>query len=54
MSTRTQKQIELEELGHAGGERSEPKGVPYPAPPSERPGDLQQADLVGPRHLDGG
>lgn len=34
--------------------RREPKGVPYPAPPSELPGDLQQADLVGPRHLDGG
>jgi putative transposase len=34
--------------------RREPKGVPYPAPSCERPGDLQQADLVGPRHLDGG
>ena len=35
-------------------ERYEPKGMPYPAPPAERPGDLWQADIVGPRHLDGG
>lgn len=34
--------------------RYEPKGVPYPAPRAERPGDLHQADIVGPRHLDGG
>lgn len=31
-------------------ERYEPKGVPYPAPPAEAPGDLWQADIVGPRH----
>jgi putative transposase len=30
------------------------KGIPYPAPIAERPGDLVQVDLVGPRHLDGG
>lgn len=34
--------------------RYEPKGVPYPAPLAEQPGDLCQADIVGPRHLDGG
>jgi putative transposase len=30
------------------------KGVAYPAPAAERPGDVVQIDLVGPRHLDGG
>jgi putative transposase len=30
------------------------KGIPYPAPAAERPGDVVQVDLVGPRHLDGG
>lgn len=35
-------------------ERPKSKGLPYPAPPAERVGDLHQADLVGPRHLDGG
>lgn len=35
-------------------ERPPAKGVPYPAPPCEAVGDLHQADLVGPRHLDGG
>lgn len=30
------------------------KGIPYPAPPASRPGELVQVDLVGPRHLDGG
>jgi putative transposase len=34
--------------------RREPKGVPYPAPPAGCVGDLCQADIVGPRHLDGG
>jgi len=29
------------------------KGIPYPAPPAERPGDVAQVGLVGPRHLDG-
>ncbi len=28
-------------------------GEPYPAPRAERPGDLQQTDLVGPRYLRG-
>jgi len=28
-------------------------GGAYPAPRAERPGDLQQTDLVGPRHLRG-
>lgn len=35
-------------------ERYEPKGTPYPAPAAAAPGDLWQADIVGPRHLDGG
>lgn len=30
------------------------KGLPYPAPAAKRAGDVVQADLVGPRHLDGG
>jgi len=30
------------------------KAIPYPAPAAERPGDVVQVDLVGPRHLDGG
>lgn len=37
-----------------GGVRRQPKGVPYPALEAERPGDLHEADLVGPRHLQGG
>ncbi|MGI8726875.1 MAG: helix-turn-helix domain-containing protein [Solirubrobacterales bacterium] len=36
------------------GNRPKSKGLPYPAPPAEAVGDLHQADLVGPRHLDGG
>ncbi len=35
-------------------ERPKSKGLPYPAPPAKRVGDLHQADLVGPRHLHGG
>lgn len=31
-----------------------PKGTPYPTPPATAPGACQQADLVGPRHLEGG
>ncbi len=38
---------------HGGGRRA-PKGVPYPAVEVEQPGDLYEADLVGPRHLQGG
>ena len=34
--------------------RRQPKGIPYPAPLAERPGHVQEADLVGPRHLGGG
>lgn len=37
-----------------GRGRRAPKGVPYPAVEVERPGDLYEADLVGPRHLAGG
>jgi transposase len=36
------------------GRRRQPKGVPYPAVALERPGELHEADLVGPRHLQGG
>lgn len=35
-------------------ERPKSKGLPYPAPRAEVVGDVQQADIVGPRHLDGG
>ena len=35
-------------------ERPKSKRLPYPAPSAKQVGDLQQADLVGPRHLDGG
>jgi len=47
-------------LARAGAtERQRPgrrasKGIPYPVPAAERPGDVAQVDLVGPRHLDGG
>lgn len=30
------------------------KGLPYPAPAAKQPGDVAQADFIGPRHLDGG
>jgi len=33
--------------------RYEPKGIPYPGLPSGRPNQTQQADLVGPRFLQG-
>ena len=36
------------------GRRAKPKGVPYPDLVVQRPGELHEADLVGPRHLDGG
>jgi putative transposase len=36
------------------GRRRMSKGLPYPAPAAQRPGDVVQVDLVGPRHLDGG
>jgi putative transposase len=47
-------------LARAGAtERQRParrasKGIPYPAPPAKRPGEVAQVDLLGPRHLDGG
>jgi hypothetical protein len=34
--------------------RRQPKGIPYPAQLAERPGEIHEADLVGPRHLAGG
>jgi putative transposase len=37
-----------------GNGRRQSKGVPYPAVEVERPGELYEADLVGPRHLQGG
>jgi hypothetical protein len=36
------------------GRRRMSKGLPYPNPAAQRPGDAAQVDLVGPRHLDGG
>src|ERR687892_2294472 len=40
--------------GRARPGRRQSKGIPYPAPAARRAGDVVQADLVGPRHLDGG
>ncbi|MGH2802306.1 MAG: helix-turn-helix domain-containing protein [Thermoleophilaceae bacterium] len=40
--------------GRPRRERRKAKGVPYPAVRVEQPGDLHEADLVGPRHLQGG
>ena len=37
-----------------GSGRRQAKGVPYPVVAVEQPGDLHEADLVGPRHLQGG
>jgi transposase len=37
-----------------GRRRRAPKGVAYPAPLATSAGDLHEADLVGPRYLDGG
>ena len=37
-----------------GGGRRVSKGVPYPAAAVSQPGELHEADLVGPRHLQGG
>lgn len=31
-----------------------PKGVPYPNGPAPEPGQVHQADMIGPRHLQGG
>ena len=36
------------------GGRYRPKGTPYPTPPCEAPNACQQAEGVGPRHLQGG
>ena len=35
-------------------QRYTPKGTPYPTPPVFEPNACQQADTVGPRHLEGG
>ena len=40
--------------GRRGSSRRAPKGVPYPSLRAEQPGNVQEADLVGPRHLQGG
>lgn len=37
-----------------GRRRRAPKGIAYPAPLATSAGDLHEADLVGPRYLDGG
>lgn len=39
---------------HRRRERPKSKRLPYPAPAVAEVGDLHQADIVGPRHLDGG
>ncbi|MGH2742488.1 MAG: integrase core domain-containing protein [Gammaproteobacteria bacterium] len=36
------------------GRRRQPKGIPYPEIAAGRAGELHEADLVGPRYLDGG
>jgi transposase InsO family protein len=41
------------DLTHRRTGRYEPKGIPYPILPSERPNQTHQADLVGPRFLRG-
>jgi transposase InsO family protein len=41
------------DLTHRRTGRYEPKGVPYPRLPSSRPNQTHQADLVGPRFLQG-
>lgn len=55
--TRTIERI-LARAGVSGRRRSPArgasKGLPYPAPAAKAPGDFVQADLVGPRHLQGG
>jgi hypothetical protein len=45
----------LKQHGRSAAEPSPRKGggEPYPCPPARDPGDLQQTDLVGPRHLRG-
>jgi len=37
-----------------GSGRRQPKGIPYPQVAATRPGDLHEACLLGPRHLQGG
>lgn len=41
------------DLTHRRTGRYEPKGIPYPGLPSARPNQTHQADLVGPRFLQG-
>jgi len=41
------------DLTHRRTGRYEPKGIPYPVLPSERPNQTHQADIVGPRYLVG-
>ncbi len=41
-------------VGARASRRRTSKGLPYPAPAAKRAGDVVQADLIGPRHLDGG
>lgn len=55
-STRTIERILAREglVRSRRAERPKSKGLAYPAPAAERVGDVHQADLVGPRHLDGG
>ena len=45
--------LEQHALSGEHASRSKSAAQPYPAPAARRPGDLQQTDLVGPRHLRG-
>ena len=40
--------------GRRSSRRRAPKGIPYPAGEANQTGDLHEADLLGPRHLEGG
>ncbi len=53
-STRTIDRILAREgLTHRRTGRYTPKGIPYPAPPAERPNQVHQVDYVGPCYLRG-
>jgi hypothetical protein len=45
--------VQVHALSASHPARSKGGRQPYPGPPARRPGDLQQTDLVGPRHLRG-
>ena len=60
-ANRTAESVEAQVLGvrerlaeRSRPRRRKPKGIPYPQAAAEVVGDLHEADLVGPRYLDGG